>query len=145
MKPRNHTYNPKRTICSMDREEHTRVVERAAEATYGGNPEHKLHPGGNYNLTPPCSPRPGKTLCDADREFSKTEALTLLRSGLKRGMFSERMRGPWPQNVWAVSDDGHLFEAQLENKDMGTYHGYPMPKDDDFREIVVEEWKRRAP
>ena len=49
----------------------------------------------------------------------------------------------WPQNVWAVSEDGQLFEAQLENPASGVYHGYPMPQDDDFRDIVLAEWQKR--
>ena len=115
----------------------------AAKATYAGNAEHKSRPG-DYDLTPPCSPRPGKTLCDANREFSRAEALTLLQRGLERGVVSEQMRNEWPQNVWAVSEAGEPFESQLENKQAGTYHGYPMPEDDDFRWKVIEEWKRRG-
>lgn len=58
-------------------------------------------------------------------------------------MISEKPRDGWPQNVWAVSEQGQPFEAQLENPTLGVYHGYPMPQDDDFRTIVIEEWKNR--
>jgi hypothetical protein len=43
-----------------------------------------------------------------------------------------------------VSDAGEVFEAQLENPAQGTYHGYPMPEDDDFRRLVLKEWKARG-
>ena len=113
-----------------------------AEASYGGNPEHKVRPG-DYGLTPPCNPRPGKTLCDDCREFLMVEARALLQKGFSRGMVSVQERNGWPQNVWALSEEGEAFEAQLENKEMGTYHGYPMPEEDDFRSEVIEEWERR--
>lgn len=53
------------------------------------------------------------------------------------------MRNGWPQNVWAVSESGDAFEAQLENQDTGTYHGYPMLEKDSFRELVMDEWRKR--
>jgi hypothetical protein len=114
----------------------------AARVIYGGNPEHKRSPG-DYGLTPPASPRPGKTLCDGDRVILKSEAVGLLQAGLRKGTTSAASPEGWPQNVWAVSDSNQVFEAQLENATQGTYHGYPMPEDDDFREIVLKEWKAR--
>jgi hypothetical protein len=114
----------------------------AAEANYAGNPEHKMRPN-DYGLMPPRNPRRGKTLCDTNQEFSKAEAERLLKAGFERGMVSQQIRKGWPQNVWAVQN-GVEFEAQLENSDLGTYHGYPMPADDPFREIVIAEWGRRG-
>lgn len=58
-------------------------------------------------------------------------------------MVSVRQVQGWPQNVWAVGDDGEVFEAQLENAVQGIYHGYPIPVDDDFRERVLNEWTQR--
>jgi len=98
---------------------------------------------GDYNLTPPSGPRRGKTLCDENREFLREEALNLLGQGFRRGMVSVQSRGRWPQNVWAVSEEGEAFEAQLENQETGVYHGYPMPQEDDFRLEVIEEWQKR--
>jgi hypothetical protein len=49
----------------------------------------------------------------------------------------------WPQNVWALSEAGEAFEAQLENPTVGAYHGYPMPQNDDFRAVVQVEWNKR--
>lgn len=111
--------------------------------SYGGNPEHKRRRN-DYDLTPVASPRPGKTLCDADREVPKHVAESLLRAGFERLMVSERLEGNWPQNVWAIDENGDAFEAQLENRERGIYHGYPMPIEDPFRAIVLEEWHRRA-
>ena len=142
MKRRN-GYNPKRRMCSVGRFSTEQLSSFAARAHYAGNPEHKIRPG-DYGLTPPTSPRPGKTLCDAKGEFPKAIAEELLRNGFHRGLISVKMRNDWPQNVWSVKD-GVAFEAQLENSDTGAYHGYPMPIDDDFCKIVLENWKIREP
>lgn len=134
-------YNPKRRLAAVDEWPEVRRQDMAAKVRYGGNPEHKLRPA-SYNLAPPANPRPGKTLCDATGDFPKERAEQVLRDGFLRGMVSDRERGEWPQNVWSVSN-GEPYESQLENKDQGVYHGYPMPKDDDFRTVILAEWARR--
>jgi hypothetical protein len=118
-----------------------RLIKLAEQARYGGNPEHKSKPA-DYCLKPPTNPRSGKTLCDKVREFTRAEALALVRDGFKRGMVSVQSRGGWPQNVWSVIED-EAYEAQLENREQGVYHGYPMPFDDDFRHLILREWGRR--
>jgi hypothetical protein len=135
-------YNPKRRLAPVDYMTEEQRLALAERVRYGGNPEHKRSPG-DYGLTPPASPRPGKTLCDAEREILIQEAQTLLASGFRKGTFDVRSTGSWPQNVWAISGAGEVFEAQLENSEQGIYHGYPLPEDDDFRRVVVEEWARR--
>lgn len=135
-------YNPKRKMAQADLLTPVERAELAARATYGGNPEHKRSRG-DYGLTPPASPRPAKTLCDGERPILKPEATALLRSGMRKGTTSATSPGGWPQNIWSVSDAGEVFEAQLENAAQGSYHGYPMPEDDDFRRLVLKEWKAR--
>ena len=67
-------FNPKREIAAPDAIGAADLTALAEAATYGGNPEHKRMPG-DYGLTPPASPRPRKTLCDAQGPFIKAEAL----------------------------------------------------------------------
>ena len=132
-------YNPKRAIseglAEVDRQRLREKVE------YGGNPEHKRNPG-DFDLNPPASPRPDKTLCDEVEIFSRDSALELLRRGIDRGLVSQVAAGGWPQNIWSVTENGHPMEAQLENRDKGTYHGYPMPEGDAFRDVVLDRWHR---
>lgn len=109
----------------------------AQRLRYNGNPEHKRHPG-DFGLDPPSAPRPGKTLCDQVRIYTRSEALALLRAGLEKGMFSVQEREGWPQNIWAVTPQGDALEAQLEQD--GVYHGYPMAQDDPFRDVVLKRW-----
>lgn len=107
--------------------------------SYGGNAEHKQNPG-DFGLSPPFGPRRGKTLCDGVGIFQRAVALSLLQEGIRRGLVSEQKRGDFPQNIWAVTDDGVPLEAALDNQTTGSYHGYPIPKDDEFGRKVVERW-----
>jgi len=136
---RRRKFNPKRRFCAADDLPSRQAAIRTNELTYNGNPEHKRNPG-DFGLTPPSGPRPGKTLCDPVGINSRAQALELLKEGVRRGAFSEQERNGWPQNVWAVTDNGEPLEAQLEGS--GAYHGYPMPEADPFREKVLELWKR---
>jgi hypothetical protein len=113
----------------------------AERVFYGGNPEHKRNPG-DFGLIPPFAPRADKTLCDAANIFSRSGAVAALREGVRRGLVSRAMRGSLPQNIWSVTADGIPLEAQLENREAGTYHGYPMPQNNDFRGVVLGAWNR---
>jgi hypothetical protein len=135
-------YNPKRRIAPPDTLSADERHAFSASVNYGGNPEHKRSPA-DYGLTPPVQPRPGKTRCDGNRQILKEEATEILRNGLLKGMFSQCEASQWPKNIWSVSAMDEVFEAQLENVAQGTYHGYPLPENDDFRRVVKQEWKAR--
>lgn len=142
MKPRYAQFNPKRKLLTSAQAEarEDELGELANRARYGGNPEHKKNPG-DFGLTPPSDPRQGKSLCDIAKIFKRNEAEKLLRAGLRKGLVSDRMAGDWPKNVWSVTDDGFAMEAQLENPDLGTYHGYPMPETDPLSQEVIRRWE----
>lgn len=132
-------YNPKRQIRSaMDA---ASIALLVSQVSYGGNPEHKRNPG-DFDLTPPTSPRPDKTLCDVVGLFSRRIALRYLQCGIRKSMPSVQVRGNFPQNIWAVTDAGEPLEAQLENSERGVYHGYPMPESDPFRHEVIQQWQK---
>ncbi len=114
----------------------------AEHVRYAGNPEHKKNPG-DFGLHPPSNPRPGKSLCDSAKIFSRREARNLIKDGLRRGMISDRFQDQWPKNVWAMTSDGIPLEAQLENPQLGTYHGYPMPESDPLAKEIKHVWKER--
>jgi hypothetical protein len=88
---------------------------------YGGNPEHKKNPG-DFGLQPPAEPRSDKTLCDEVGIFDRKLATGLLKEGIQRGLVAVQMRAKFPQNVWAVTQNGQPLEAQLENPAQGIYH-----------------------
>jgi hypothetical protein len=118
-----------------------RLTCLAQSVKYGGNNQHKKNPG-DFGLVPPSQPRPDKTLCDEAGITSRKEALRLLREGARRGLISVQSRADFPQNIWAVTAEGIPLEAQLENREQGIYHGYPIPKTDDFRDEVIKRWNQ---
>lgn len=136
MKRRN-TYNPKRQI--RDTVDAILLADLLKRVSYKGNPEHKQNPG-DFGLIPPALPRPDKTLCDTVSLFSRKVAIQLLHCGIQKGFISVQMRGDYPQNVWAVSAEGFAFEAQLDNSELGSYHGYPLPESDPFRDYLLKRW-----
>jgi hypothetical protein len=113
----------------------------AAEVRYDGKPDHKRNPG-DFGLTPPSLPRDDKSLCDEIHLFRRTEALRLLRLGLEKGMISEWDGTGFPKNIWSMTEDGIPLEAQLGNRGNGTYHGYPLEVNDDFRDSVIARWNQ---
>lgn len=134
------SFNPKRRLQAVSEFSN----EQWEQADYGGNPEHKRNPG-DFGLTPPADPRPHKSLCDDANITSRQQAKALLLEGLNKGLVSQR-KAPssgWPQNVWAVTEEGIPLEAQLENPTLGTYHGYPMPEEDPMARKILEEWRKR--
>jgi hypothetical protein len=143
MQRRYGVYNPKRKLRTLTDEDALRVSAMAESVTYGGNPEHKKNPG-DFGLTPPSYPRAGKSLCDVAEVFTRAEALAILKAGLEKGLVSEQDKNGWPKNIWALDHAGIAFEAQLENPDLGTYHGYPMPDNDPFADEVRQRWGAQA-
>jgi hypothetical protein len=121
---RRRRYNPKRRIREDSELDYLQSL--AGRVNCSGNPEHKRNPG-DFGLTPLSQPRADKTLCDSVGIFSITEATRLLRDGVTKGLISEQERDEYPQNIWVVTEDERPLEAQLENSQKGTYHGYPIP------------------
>lgn len=133
-------FNPKRRIAATGSLSQSDLDELSSKAVYSGNPEHKRSPG-DFGLTPPASPRPGKTLCDVARIFRRDEAHALLREGIRRGIVSETIIDGWPKQVWSVSQGDIVLEAQQDRP--GSYHGYPLAPGDAFRELVLRAWNAK--
>ncbi len=138
---RRKTPNPKRRVRAepVSEAELQGLQQLALRVSYGGNPEHKRNPG-DFGLDPPSMPRQGKSLCDEAKVTSKKQATSLLRKAVQRGLISVQERQGWPQNVWAVSENGTPLEAMLENRASGVYHGYPMQEDDPLADEVIQRW-----
>jgi hypothetical protein len=123
--------------------DHAALQQLAGLLRYGGNPEHKRNPG-DFGLTPPAHPRADKSLCDDVRVFTRAGALVILRQGVERGLVSAHKVGGLPQNLWSVTDQGVVVEAQLENRDQCSYHAYPLPTSDPFVAVVHSAWRARG-
>jgi hypothetical protein len=132
--------NHKRKIA--DSSEAVILQSLSKRVVYAGNPAHKKNPG-DFGLTPPAQPRLNRNLCDATG-IHRLSAMKLLRKGVKLGLLSVQHRGEFPQNIWAVSDNGVALEAALENIESGTYHGYPMEAIDPLAVEVKRRWEEGA-
>ena len=132
-------FNPKRRI--ERNADAAQLSALAVVVSYGGNPEHKSTPG-DFALTPPAQPRADKTLCEGANIVTRSEAERLLKEGVRKGLVSVQTRGQFPQNIWAVTDNGCPLEAQLKNQQRGIYHGYPVPHTDPFGEVILEYWNK---
>ena len=126
---------------SISNEALTALAERLH---YRGMSTHKLHPG-NYGLVPPVNPRPSKSPCNDVRVVLLEEAKALLRRGILAGMVSGLEEGSTPKYVWAVDDNGDVFEAKTKPPDT-VYHGYRLGDDErDMRHYIRTEWRKRCP
>jgi len=134
-------FNPRRSIAE-NAGDMFNLSSLVDAIRYGGNPEHKMNPG-DFGLSPPSSPRQGKTLCDKACIFSRKEALELLREGVRYGLVSIQARNGFPQNIWSVAANGVPVEAQLENSVMGVYHAYPLQDIDPMHIEILRLWKNR--
>lgn len=143
MDTRYRQFNTKRRIRETHPDDLRHLRALSERIGYGGNPEHKKNPG-DFGLTPPASPRQGKSLCDIAQIFTRAEALRLLQEGMRKGLVSDREDHGWPKNVWTVTDRDIPLEAQLENPDTGCYHGYPMPASDPLAAEVLKRWRAQS-
>lgn len=136
--------NPKRRIAPAGAIGRAYLEQLLGRISYTGSPHHKRIPA-DYGFHPPTSPRPDKSLCDANGYVRLEEATALFREAIDRGMISTYRIGDHPKYVWAVDDDERVFEAKLE-KGHNTYHGYELGKDENtMRKLVIDEWDRRCP
>lgn len=111
---------------------------------YVGSSLHKLRPG-DYGLVPPTNPRPSKSPCDDLRSILSHEAMELFRKGIKLGMVSEFPPGGAPKYVWAVDDDGQVYEAKTKPERETDYHGYRIGEDEpQVRKYILGEWSKRC-
>jgi len=138
---RDNDFNRKRKLVKLNTVNAQQISECISKVNYGGNPEHKKNPG-DFGLTPPAAPRPGKALCDVANIFKRRVALDLLKKGMYLECISDRFENEWPKNVWAVTGDNAVLEYQLENPERGSYHGYPLPGNDPMVAEVLTRWTR---
>ena len=78
--------------------------------------------------------------------MSDETALDLLKQGLKRYTFTpiEGSDRFLPRTVWAVDEDGTVYEARLERRDPPTDHGYPIQDNDAMNVEIKRKWIDRA-
>ncbi len=134
-------YNPKRRLYKGLAGDRAEVLARSV--VYRGSPLHKRSPG-DFGLTPPSSPRPGKTLCDGVGIFQLKIATRLLRQGAENGLVSKDADHGFPRYIWMVINEDDVLEARCDDPKNGTYHGYPLEKNDPMADVVIKQWQERC-
>lgn len=122
---------------AYDKELGERILRKRPK--YVGNPLHKKNPG-DFGLIPPSCPSSKKNLCDLVDIFNRNIAQNLLEKGLRRGFLSKSLDGEWPRNIWALSEKKIPLEARLDQA-TGTYHGFPMSRNDPLYAEILENWE----
>lgn len=112
-------------------------------ALYEGSPLHKKEPH-NFDLTPPTSPRPEKTLCDEAGIFDKQVAHALFARAIDVGLVSEKDKVEgFPAQMWVVDGDGRVFELIYGGSRTGRYHGYPIRRANPLFDKISVAWAAR--
>lgn len=136
--PRRRKFNPKRRLHKGLCKERAEWLANAV--CYRGSPLHKRVPG-DFGLTPPSSPRPGKSLCDGVEIFQIEVAQKYLCEGVELGLVSNDADQSFPRYIWAVAENESVLEARCDDYDNGTYHGYPLEQSDPMTDIVIKRWR----
>jgi hypothetical protein len=134
--------NPKRRIAPINRLTEAQRTELARVVKYVASGHHKRNPA-DYGLDR-TSPRPTKSLCDLIRVVPLAESKAMLCDGILCGMISDLFFGEYPKFVWCVGEDGEVYEAKTDRVTSGIYHGYRLEEEDDMRDAVLAEWKKRC-
>lgn len=118
------------------------LLERLESAVnYAGSSKHKLQPR-LYGLPPFNGKRGDATLCDEHAGFQPEDMRSipiLVRRGIRAGLISEGGR-----IIWAVANDGWMFEFRQTNVAQSEYHGYPLRPTEAIAEPVFRRFARWA-
>jgi len=134
--------NPKRRLARSETLNETSLDELAQCVRYVASGHHKRFPA-NYGLEW-TSPRPAKSLCDDIRTIQLEEARSLLEEGVKKGTISDPVFDSLPKYVWAVDQNGQVYEAKTDIRNPGAYHGYRLEEADPFRHCIIARWQENA-
>lgn len=133
--------NPGRRVVAATLVLQTDVERLEKNARYIGSGHHKRSPA-DYGFER-TNPVPTKSLCDLNGVVTLGEAQALMLSGIKKKMISPILADGFPKYIWSLTDDGRVYESKTHPNTPGQYHGYPLEKDDDTREYILGEWKKR--
>ena len=114
------------------------LLERLEAAVkYAGSSKHKLHPH-LYGLPPFSGKRGDATLCDRDAGFERSDVPSIpsmMHRGIKSGLVGEEGR-----IIWAVADDGWMFEFRQTNAMQSEYHGYPLRRTEAIAALIFRRF-----
>lgn len=129
--------NVKRQLISEPDKNYIKNLRQ--NATYKGSPKHKLTPH-VFGLEPFSGKRGDATLCDKHAGFSKNDVALIpqvMDRGLQAGLVGEN------GVIWAVADNGWIFEARITIPGQFEFHGYPVRASEAIAQRIYErftEW-----
>jgi hypothetical protein len=114
----------------------------AARLAYAGSAKHKLKPRA-FGLDP--APRDADdTLCDGHAGFTPEDmprALDVLKRGVLAGLIGHNDKQGDPTILWAIDDNGWIYEARITTPTQGIYHAYPLLPADAFAKKVIARYR----
>jgi len=126
------------------------LAQLARKASYQGCPKHKEHPQ-QFGLPLYNQSHGDSTLCDRDAGFGPGD-LQYVRSwlgrGIKAGLVGDSWESEAPRAIWAVGDNGWIFEGRITNSTQFRYDGYPVLPDRPMARMVYDrfrDWFERHP
>ena len=133
--PPRRSNNEKRRLMSNPAPDYIAQLKR--NITYKGSAKHKKNPH-LYGLPPFQGDRGDATLCDRDANF-QSENLDSIPEMIQRGL-EARLVG---ENgvIWAVANDGWIYEARITNVEKTEYHGYPVRSTEPIAEMVFKRFR----
>ena len=115
------------------------IAQLRQNITYQGSSKHKQNPL-LYGLPLFQGNRGDATLCDRDANFQPANLNSIprmIQRGLQAGLVGEN------GIIWAVADNGWIYEARITNVGKTEYHGYPVRSTEPIAELVYgrfREW-----
>jgi hypothetical protein len=112
-----------------------RIVHLLQTVKFEGSPKHKRFPH-RFGLEPYRGVRGDETLCDAHAKFEPSDwpsIMPMLRRGLRAGLVGT--------NIWAVADNGWIYEGAVTNAVQSEYHGYPVRPSEAIASEIYRRFK----
>jgi len=139
------TSNEKRRLRSRPLDD-AFLAELAARVRYEGWSKHKLVPRA-FGMEPYASAAQDQTYCDGHANFRPNDmALVLgwIQRGTLAGLIGANDAKSDPSIIWAVSDDGWIYEARITIPTQALYHGYPVLPNEAIAKAVLERYEEWA-
>ena len=133
--------NNKRRLIPLPQPE--RIAALTKSVKYRGSSKHKLWPH-LYGLEPFLGDRGDATLCDKHANFRPEDFDSIgdmIQRGLRAGLLGRNGL------IWAIADNGWIYEARLTNFDQTEHHGYPVRDSEPIAEPVYRrfaEWAQTS-
>lgn len=133
--PARRSNNDKRRLMANPDPDYIRQLQR--NITYQGSAKHKKHPH-LYKLSHFQGGTGDATLCDRDANFMPKDIASIgqmIQRGLQAGLVGENGL------IWAISDNGWIYEARVTNLQKTEYHGYPVRSTEPIAEKVYRRFR----